>query len=210
MRRRPPRSSDLVELAGCSCPHCRARSSVLHPDGLRRASAPLSLDSHFYSNECAKNRGAKGIRTPDLLHAMQTRYQLRHSPSRTPLESLMEEAGPAPQRHSLASARHRLGNDDRRPVLRHRRPDQAVSGAGPGCGPWYSCVPVMFSWPVIPVRRPGPPPGPAPRIRRGCHSHVAGTTWLGHPRLNGARRARITSHGSVLEAQGPGSWTRRT
>jgi hypothetical protein len=25
--------------------------------------------------------GAKGIRTPDLLHAMQTRYQLRHSPA---------------------------------------------------------------------------------------------------------------------------------
>lgn len=25
--------------------------------------------------------GAKGTRTPDLLHAMQTRYQLRHSPS---------------------------------------------------------------------------------------------------------------------------------
>ena len=25
--------------------------------------------------------GAKGVRTPDLLHAMQTRYQLRHSPA---------------------------------------------------------------------------------------------------------------------------------
>ena len=25
-------------------------------------------------------RGGKGIRTPDLLHAMQTRYQLRHTP----------------------------------------------------------------------------------------------------------------------------------
>ncbi len=24
--------------------------------------------------------GGKGIRTPDLLHAMQTRYQLRHTP----------------------------------------------------------------------------------------------------------------------------------
>src|ERR1700722_5453746 len=28
-----------------------------------------------------KTGGAKGIRTPDLLHAMQTRYQLRHSPA---------------------------------------------------------------------------------------------------------------------------------
>lgn len=26
------------------------------------------------------NGGGKGIRTPDLLHAMQTRYQLRHTP----------------------------------------------------------------------------------------------------------------------------------
>ena len=26
--------------------------------------------------------GDKGIRTPDLLHAMQTRYQLRHTPKR--------------------------------------------------------------------------------------------------------------------------------
>ena len=27
--------------------------------------------------------GAKGIRTPDLFHAMEARYQLRHSPVRT-------------------------------------------------------------------------------------------------------------------------------
>ena len=26
--------------------------------------------------------GAKGIRTPDLFHAMEARYQLRHSPKR--------------------------------------------------------------------------------------------------------------------------------
>lgn len=25
--------------------------------------------------------GGKGIRTPDLLHAMETRYQLRHTPA---------------------------------------------------------------------------------------------------------------------------------
>jgi hypothetical protein len=28
----------------------------------------------------SKFGGGKGIRTPDLLHAMQTRYQLRHTP----------------------------------------------------------------------------------------------------------------------------------
>lgn len=27
-----------------------------------------------------RSGGAKGIRTPDLLHAMEARYQLRHSP----------------------------------------------------------------------------------------------------------------------------------
>ena len=30
------------------------------------------------------NRGAKGIRTPDPLHAMEMRYQLRHSPKVCP------------------------------------------------------------------------------------------------------------------------------
>src|SRR5215471_11122540 len=33
------------------------------------------------SNRGPEIGGAKGIRTPDLLHAMQTRYQLRHSPA---------------------------------------------------------------------------------------------------------------------------------
>ena len=31
-------------------------------------------------NYAAKSSGGKGIRTPDLLHAMETRYQLRHTP----------------------------------------------------------------------------------------------------------------------------------
>ena len=40
-----------------------------------------SLDNR---TEVRKIGGAKGIRTPDLLHAMQTRYQLRHSPALPP------------------------------------------------------------------------------------------------------------------------------
>ena len=32
-----------------------------------------------------KNCGARGIRTPDLFHAMEARYQLRHSPVGTSL-----------------------------------------------------------------------------------------------------------------------------
>src|ERR1700756_3666010 len=45
-----------------------------------RRSMPLNWENRF--------SGAKGIRTPDLLHAMQTRYQLRHSPAthRTPVQ----------------------------------------------------------------------------------------------------------------------------
>ena len=31
-----------------------------------------------------KNCGARGIRTPDLFHAMEARYQLRHSPEGRP------------------------------------------------------------------------------------------------------------------------------
>ena len=72
--RRSLRSSHPAELAGRSCPHRWARSGLPYPGGLRRVNpAPLSLDCHFYSNEYAKNGGAKGIRTPGLLHAIQGR-----------------------------------------------------------------------------------------------------------------------------------------
>ena len=33
---------------------------------------------------CFRSCGAKGIRTPDLFHAMEARYQLRHSPESCP------------------------------------------------------------------------------------------------------------------------------
>src|SRR5262245_7151036 len=45
---------------------------------------------------------------------------------------------------------------------------------------------------------PGPPPAPAPPIRRGCHIHVAGTTWMWHPRL-------MTWHGRCQSDEGPRS-----
>ena len=35
--------------------------------------------------------GAKGIRTPDLFHAMEARYQLRHSPVRDLIEGTAAE-----------------------------------------------------------------------------------------------------------------------
>lgn len=34
-------------------------------------------DTHYRMSACG---GARGIRTPDLFHAMEARYQLRHSP----------------------------------------------------------------------------------------------------------------------------------
>jgi hypothetical protein len=80
-------------------------ASFIHLGSGTESPASLSLDCHFVSNKYTKRRGAKGIRTPDLLHAMQTRYQLRHSPLCTTLEqSLVKEARPAPQGHSLAPA----------------------------------------------------------------------------------------------------------
>ncbi len=57
---------------------CRARRRKLaSPRGFE--SAPGMHKSHHLAGDgiC----GAKGIRTPDLLIANETRYQLRHSPS---------------------------------------------------------------------------------------------------------------------------------
>ena len=38
---------------------------------------PPFVETEFSTSRCG---GAKGIRTPDLFHAMEARYQLRHSP----------------------------------------------------------------------------------------------------------------------------------
>ena len=43
--------------------------------GLENMKKPLARRKRFQPF-----RGAKGIRTPDPLHAMEMRYQLRHSP----------------------------------------------------------------------------------------------------------------------------------
>ena len=56
------------ELVGCvdDRPYC---CTGMEKAGIQDRNRPLTWG------------GAKGIRTPDLLHAMQTRYQLRHSPA---------------------------------------------------------------------------------------------------------------------------------
>ena len=51
---------------------------------MKKAPDPIALAlglALFIRTGLRKTGGAKGIRTPDLLHAMQTRYQLRHSPA---------------------------------------------------------------------------------------------------------------------------------
>ena len=56
------------------CPHQHRRPGARHR---RNKTAPPSGGASY---DFLILRGANGIRTRDLLHAMQTRYQLRHSP----------------------------------------------------------------------------------------------------------------------------------
>jgi hypothetical protein len=56
--------------------------------------APLSLDCHFYSNKYTKNGGAKGIRTPDLLHAIQCRAVAGRGPASPGLPFTCANPGP--------------------------------------------------------------------------------------------------------------------
>ena len=44
----------------------------------------LNQDRDWADPESSELRGARGIRTPDLFHAMEARYQLRHSPEGRP------------------------------------------------------------------------------------------------------------------------------
>ena len=60
--------------------------------------------------------GAKGIRTPDLLVANETRYQLRHSPADRPA---------ADQHADFTIATRRRPRDCRRLVLARERPSRA-------------------------------------------------------------------------------------
>jgi len=51
------------------------------------ATAAISPSQGYF-----ENGGAKGIRTPDLLVANETRYQLRHSPSADPSDCPRQHA----------------------------------------------------------------------------------------------------------------------
>ena len=53
--------------------------------------------------------GAKGTRTPGLLHAMQALYQLSYSPSAVALTGQQRHASVQDLRRSAVVAEHRLG-----------------------------------------------------------------------------------------------------
>ena len=67
--------AEVVELRGAVA----ARSSLLHPNPpihIQNVKKDRAKSVPGPSSRC----GAEGIRTPDLLIANETRYQLRHSP----------------------------------------------------------------------------------------------------------------------------------
>ena len=69
--------------------------------------------------------GAKGIRTPDLLIANETRYQLRHSP-------MLEERGRSYHRDCGVRNRRRRGPPAYSPTARRCSSDAASAGAPTG------------------------------------------------------------------------------
>ena len=76
--------------------------------------------------------GAKGIRTPDLLDANETRYQLRHSPkvlSKVTTERMPHGNVPHPS-HGRANQRHHRGG--RHPKCRSPRPKFGDVSLQPG------------------------------------------------------------------------------
>src|SRR5690242_2771568 len=63
--------------------------------------------------------GAKGIRTPDLLDANESRYQLRHSPWSV-AQATSQSAGTETRRRSLITARPPSAGGSHRPTARRR------------------------------------------------------------------------------------------
>ena len=58
-----------------ACTQSQSRGALV-----RQTLALSSLLPHFLRSQALRWGGAAGIRTPDLLIANETRYQLRHSP----------------------------------------------------------------------------------------------------------------------------------
>ncbi len=76
------------------------------PEVARRPAPPSrSLDRAGRPASRSTERGAEGTRTPDPLHAMQVRYQLRHNPMRLPCIRF-RTTGPRP---ILPASRQRYG-----------------------------------------------------------------------------------------------------
>ena len=83
-------------------------------------------------------RGGKGIRTPDLLHAMQTRYQLRHTPRWvvTPFPADRPEhlnRIPGLRQPRKPAGRRRWTAATPRPSVQETPPCPPASPGGPAC-----------------------------------------------------------------------------
>ncbi len=78
--------------------------------------------------------GAEGIRTPDLLIANETRYQLRHSPIASTTVN---------RRETLASAGSRAESDERQPLTARRGSSDAFPTSA-ACSPWTAAAAAVW------------------------------------------------------------------
>ena len=76
----PDALSIIVELWGLRHPRCAAVAPRITVTIGKTTARP---DQNPVGPRCCFASGAMGIRTPDLFHAMEARYQLRHSPAFT-------------------------------------------------------------------------------------------------------------------------------
>ena len=121
-------------------PAQRSKSAILLTQGETRGSCEMQ--------EPRQRGGAKGIRTPDLFHAMETRYQLRHSPkvvlpsSGVPVvNSGCDLSVPRPRMRNRVCGRRSVGAPPvpstadravRRPRMGRTEPDPTVGHESPG------------------------------------------------------------------------------
>src|SRR5665647_2706733 len=60
---------------------CETQTDHHAPRRPRTTTTPRNVEGRLPEGNRPSSRGAEGTRTPDPLHAMEVRYQLRHSPS---------------------------------------------------------------------------------------------------------------------------------
>ncbi len=106
----------------------RGRQGTLHPT---RHPGP---ETAFPQVRLSVRGGAEGIRTPDLLIANETRYQLRHSPIASTTVN---------RRETLASAGSRAESDERQPLTARRGSSDAFPTSA-ACSPWKAAAAAVW------------------------------------------------------------------